>query len=278
MDSIDDDYPTFEKITPELIDAAVAEHGERVLRYINRVEPVPINGNCDAPLWPGGKTPITYALFHSFHIIKKGKAENIAEVVRILYLKYGVPVSGIGAGKFNPLSLCIESGNVHAARVLLEVTDIQLNQDYQSQDPLMTLIKHRNTEMLELCSRFKERTFPNSADFLNQYHKLGTSNTIPLFIAVKANDPLMVFLLIYKFGANPNIEDRFEERPIDEIEPGSEGDEIRRLLQHRERVQSFIMSHHAMLKSRPYVRTLPGDLPLVILHKIMRDTIDYDGR
>jgi hypothetical protein len=278
MEFDQDDPPTFEKITPELIYAAIDECGARYLNYLDRFEGIPINGKRDAPLWDGGMTPITFALFESHNIIRQGKAERIAEVVRLLYLKCGVPVFGRGAGTFNPLSICIEAENLHAARVLLEVTDAQMNQDYVSQDFLLHIIDHGFTEMLELCSRFKERTFPNSAEYLNQYHRIGTSNTIPLFIAVNANNARMVYLLIYKFGANPYIEDFCEDIPIVESREGPEGDAIRRLLQHREREQSLIMSHHAMLKSRPYVRTLPGDLPLVILHKIMREGSRYDGQ
>lgn len=278
MDFLDDEHPIFEKISPALIDAAVDEFGARSLNYLDRFEGIPINGKRNAPLWDGGMTPITYALFQSHNIIRQGKAERIAEVVRLLYLKCGVPVFGRGAGTFNPLSICIEADNVHAARVLLEVTDARMNQDYMSQDFLLHIIDHGFTEMLELCSRFKERTFPNSAEYLNQYHHSGTSNTIPLFIAVNSNNARMVYLLIYKFGANPYIEDFCEDMPINESREGPEGDETRRLLQHRERVQSLLMSHHGILTSRPYVRTLPGDVPLEILHKIMREASRYDGQ
>jgi hypothetical protein len=216
---------------------------------------IPINGNRNAALWGEmGDTPITYALRLPRN--RPIESERMANLVRLLHHKCGVAVSGEGSGHENPLSLCIRTNNVVAARVLLQETDACYDPDtaiYQNE--LSHMIQHGQTEMLALFSQFKARTFPHAAQYLNGFGGRA-ANQIPLFNAALNNDVECVQILIEEFGADPYVLDDRQRRLLDIINSGTpEGREIRRLLQPKEILHALTMSQHPRA-------TVPGETGL----------------
>ena len=235
---------------------------------------IPKNGNQDGPFWRGdSQTPITYILRCSNRNRGYNLHGRIARLVSVLYLKCGIPVTGRGAAFVNPLTICVTNGNVQAATALLRDTEACIVESSIQRLLLKTMVESGQTKMLKLFAKYKSRTFPNADEYLNGFEG-SESKYIPLFYAaVSMNDPDLVRVLIYGFGANPDIIDHRKRKAIDLIRDTDPDPNVgygRRLDEERVKRQkiiglldaeamhiAFSMSQHPRLGSNSLVQSLP---------------------
>ncbi len=190
-------------------------------------------------------------------------------MISALYLKCGIPVTG---DYKNPLTICVDYGNLPAATAFLRDTDACFSTWLPWQQVLNAMVHHRQTKMLQLFAEYKSRTFPKANEYLNMFEG-DEKNNILLFTAVFINDPELVRVLIYEFGANPNIKDNKGKMAIDWIidtEPyvghGRQLDDERakrrdiiRLLDPEGFFNALYMSQHTRLGSDSQLRWLSQD-------------------
>ena len=203
------DDNSFETMLQSLITNSVTDiHGNE--RHIL------INENKDGPFWCGDRhTPITFILRWSSLFRGYNLHGRIAQLVSVLYLKCGIPVTGMGPAFENPLTICVTNGNIQAATALLRDTDACFADPSEQRHLLKIMVESRQTTMLQLFAYYKSRTFPNADKFLNSFEGR-ESLCIPLFIAaIYKNDPDLVRVLVYDFGAKPDIKNNNKKMVID---------------------------------------------------------------
>jgi hypothetical protein len=246
-----------------------------VFKYLSEINDIPRNGNRAVTSWERGETAITHAL-------KKSKEHQnilpiyvrIARLIGLLYRNCGIPVSGIGSGYYNLLSICANYGNLPAATVLLKETDARMDSDSYWTHTFDGMVADGRAEMLQLFSMHKPRTFPDGAvrAYLNENGR--QYDEIPLFKAVLRNDAATVDVLISRYGADPYVQDRQHRRAIDLIVPiihyrridqvdpqkAADRDKIVRLLQQRERAEAFAMSQNQRLGEHSLANALSPEL------------------
>ena len=296
MDTFDDlsydiaRYPIPELSKETILDALRPNADDNLFNFIlqslikdshGNERQIPINGNQEGPFWDDGKdTPITYAIRLSY--FAHNLHHRIAQLVSVLYLKCGIPVTGSGSAFENPLTICYNCDNLSAATALLRDTDAHFVTCLPSfatclpwQEVLRSMVVRRRTKMLQLFAEYKPRTFPEANEFLNDFEGR-ESKDIPLFIAVSSNDPELVHVLIYEFGANPYIRDNENKMAIDtiinkdpildyygiQLDFSVERDKRRdiiRLLDPRGNFHALYMSKHPRLGSDSQLRWLSED-------------------
>ena len=244
---------------------------------------IPIEGNQDGPFWNNGKdTPITYAIKLSHHWHSSNLHDRIAQLVSVLYLYCGISVQRDGYE--NPLEICVDCGNLPAATALLRDTDACFGTWFPCERVLRAMVHRRQTKMLQLFAEYKSRTFPKANEYLNMFEG-HEKKYILLFTAVFINDPELVRLLIYEFGAKPNIKDNKGKMAIDLIintEPnvGFRGQldverdkrrKIIRLLDPEGFYCAFYMSQHPRLGSDSMLQSLPIEMMARIRELSMQD-------
>jgi hypothetical protein len=269
----------FETLLQSLIrDSVTDRHGNERL--------IPINGNQHGPFWFGDMhTPITYTLLFSARNREYDLHKRIARLVSVLYLKCGIPVTGRGAALENPLTLCVIYGNIQAATALLRDTDACFVDQSTWQLLLNSMVSSGQTEMLKLFADYKSRTFPNAAEYLNGFQG-SEAKYIPLFIAAdSSNDPELVRVLIYGFGANPYIQDNKRRMVIDLIRDSDpcvgQGRQLDEERAKRKKIidmvdpegfyYAFYMSQHPRLGSDSMLQSLPIEMMARIHALSMQD-------
>jgi hypothetical protein len=248
-------------LTRDLVERAARGEAE-ALDVLNSIQGIPVNGNRAAQYWHNDHTPITYLLSSVHTIVGQGSYDGIPEVVRILYQNCGIPVCGKGAGKRQPLELCLWYNLVNVAKVLLEETDARYDLSPAGVEEMYHMVVKRESEMLKLFARFKARTFPTSEAYLNGLHGRGASHDIPLFTAIRNNDLESVRTLIDVYGANPNIRDKRGTPATFMLRDGPNRDEIRMLLEANQRAHVLAMSRSP--RSSSLLGSVPDNAALLI--------------